>query len=752
MRRPAPRGPARGVTPMDPESPRAQIERHRRGCFGCLFTSSLGCLAFLAGCTLAAFGFAPSMLGGPAARLLEGYLDDVLDGDVSIGELELAWNRVQAAKDVRLLDPDGRQVLALDLAFPSLLQLVDVEPLRWKLDVTVREADVVVDQDGSTNLERALALGGDLSSTRRGRVRVGAFDSERGLDQPFTIELRVRGYSIDLKRSADAEPFATIDDVDLRAARRSEGWAAMELDARVGASGASGHVRVSGERAPADPPGTPDAIRLNASWTDVPTVLVDELLGRGGITGDLLGSPVSGSFGVNGDVSVVALEAEVHGAGGERAELVGTLAGGILREGEDGLLAADLRVPAARFDELFAPLLPEGVRVARDDVETPWELRADGFSLPLEPKMPATFLGGVRGSYRLRPPGSFSLRSEAGELCSLSDVDVTLGCASGVAPELKVSARVGGGAGDGDSPADRLDVVVEGAEAADGLDRIASGEGRLRAELDATGVPTAVLDHLTGLDGLLSEALGEVVSLKLDTRELTLPLGPTTFELESRDRRASLAGVLDAEGAWSEGQERLEVDLPLTPRVSGTILHPVLPWIDFLPPDDGSGGARLVVEGYRLPFDRDPARVRAVLRLELGTVSYTLHPGFQRLFRRISPAGVVTESIPPVRMTVDRQIVRYDELALSFGLADEENDEYDFTGTLDLSTEQLSMQGDVSIAMVLRPGVDDGSGLLCTVNISGPWDRPMLSVDRRLLDAISDRLDQVIDVFTDDGR
>ncbi len=74
---------------------------------------------------LAAILISPTLLAGPAARLLERRFGLARDGRLEIGSLELAWFGPQSARDVRLLDPSGEGVLDASVELPSLLASTD---------------------------------------------------------------------------------------------------------------------------------------------------------------------------------------------------------------------------------------------------------------------------------------------------------------------------------------------------------------------------------------------------------------------------------------------------------------------------------------------------------------------------------------------------------------------------------------------------------------------------------------------------
>jgi hypothetical protein len=106
----------------------------------------------------------PSMLANAARGFVERAVAERLHGRVALGELELAWSSPQTLHSVELFDPEGKRVLAATIVAPSLRQLLDGEQLgRARIEL---EADLVADDFGVTNLERALAPRETASSAR----------------------------------------------------------------------------------------------------------------------------------------------------------------------------------------------------------------------------------------------------------------------------------------------------------------------------------------------------------------------------------------------------------------------------------------------------------------------------------------------------------------------------------------------------------------------------------------------------------
>lgn len=175
---------------MSSQAPReAGPGRSGRRPFGCFLTGLLGCGGFTVGALVAATVFAPRLLGGLAASLLESSLDSLTadSGRVELKGVDLAWTRSMQVRDLRLLDEDGGDVLRASLRLPSLLSLFDLEdPVRVKMDVQ----HLVLEQesDGRWNLERLLAPMADATWDVG-----GSGIEEFGVHRAFELELGSRG-------------------------------------------------------------------------------------------------------------------------------------------------------------------------------------------------------------------------------------------------------------------------------------------------------------------------------------------------------------------------------------------------------------------------------------------------------------------------------------------------------------------------------------------------------------------------------
>ena len=98
----------------------------------------------------------PLWAGGVAVGFAEKTFADRA-GRLEVGALDLSWTGRQAAREVKLYDPEGALVAEVSAELPSLLALASGLGKRIGTVSITASADLVADDSGRTNLERALA-------------------------------------------------------------------------------------------------------------------------------------------------------------------------------------------------------------------------------------------------------------------------------------------------------------------------------------------------------------------------------------------------------------------------------------------------------------------------------------------------------------------------------------------------------------------------------------------------------------------
>jgi hypothetical protein len=161
----------------------------RRGCLrlGCFVKSGLGCGSFLLGAVAVLVALLPWAAGSIIGSELETSFRDEHMGSLEIGRTRFAWVSPMSVDGLTLRGPDGAYVGTARLLLPSLADLWESVQMdrvaRMRVDL---DANLIEDDDGVLNLERALALREELGSdSARTTVNRGATLDE--VDLAYTI-------------------------------------------------------------------------------------------------------------------------------------------------------------------------------------------------------------------------------------------------------------------------------------------------------------------------------------------------------------------------------------------------------------------------------------------------------------------------------------------------------------------------------------------------------------------------------------
>ncbi|MCC6409941.1 MAG: hypothetical protein IT453_22495 [Planctomycetes bacterium] len=327
--------------------------------------AAIGLGALLVVLALAVFVF-PSALANASRGWIESAFAERFHGTVVLGELELAWSGPQTIRSVEVFDPEGKKVLATTIVAPSLRQLLDRKQLgKARIEL---EADLVADDAGVTNLERALAprepaksapdAADGSSEPTDWRKTLAEFDVEVELvSKRITwsdARTRAAGRPIALANLAATAKLAHGEKVDLAFAADlvDDAPRPLKLDATVShpfaAPGAA----------------TPPTLALSADLRELPTGLIDGLAGLGGRLTRVLGPQVSVTAKGNGTATAGSLEFALDAP---RARVAGnvTLADGVLRGVDDRALSAEVEVDQGVLDAFVSPSLPPGLVLER---------------------------------------------------------------------------------------------------------------------------------------------------------------------------------------------------------------------------------------------------------------------------------------------------------------------------------------------------------------------------------------------------
>ena len=708
---------------IEQEAPR------RRGCFGCLFTGLLGCLAFLIGSLTAALLFAPQLLGDLVAAGLERAVNREIDGELRIDTLELAWTDRQRA-DMQLLDPTGREVLVVDAELPSLFSLMGIDESSARFDLHVRRAEIVVGDDGITNLERSLARDGvklDYEGWTT-EVQWEGSDLQRAL-----FRLRLHGEELTWEDRRFPGPVARFENLELTVA--SERLRSLVL---------AGSVELPGE-----PAGriTLDCVLDRATgrgWSGIdaelhgsalPTAALDLVAGAGGRLLAALGPVISVELEVSGDMDEGApLLARIasEGGGNMEADLAGRLRRGVLTaEAEDAGLRAHMVVPESLCEDLSLPLLPAGLELGREDPSAAWTVTARRFAIPLPIVSAGPFAEGFALDVKLRPGTDLRLVEAGGASTVLHDLGARFAIAPDAPPKLEVHADVPGTDGDGPRSS-RAFVALEGWAFFDSLTASPAPSVRqpsaMAIEVEAPVLPARLFDLFLGRAGLFEEAFGPVLHLSLKLPARDAEGAPLDLIVVSPRASFQWHGVV-AGGLVTSGPGGLRARVPLGTELGRLVAERFVPWLRPVSEAGGDATAELVVDDLVVAAWDEPATISGRARLDFERLEYRYAGGLESLVEG-SSARARTDPPEPIAVTIAAGTVTYDRVPVALG-----GRPCVVSGTLDLATDRIDLEirapmGIFARGIGLDPAVADvlDPGLEVPIQISGTAAEPRVSI------------------------
>lgn len=715
---------------MDESSASSESAPPRRGCFGCVFTGSLGCGAFLLGSGLAAALFAPRLLGGFAARVVERMVSGEINGQLRIESIELAWTERQRINGIMLLDPAGREVLVMSARIPPVLDLLDDEIFNRRIDLKVARADIVFDENGVSNLLQALGTRGAPANLDLARLRMGD-----------PVEIQQRYGQVDLQ----------VEHANFTDARRP-GWSEEANDCTLGLKREEG--RVVGELSVASF-GTA-ASRLKASWStnnvllepwrafevhltaeSVPLELLDALADADVGLADYLGpyaevgldasgnleEAASSSVSVHSDLADLALRATLE-------EQVLELA---LEDADTGLNRLSQADAVAAV--ISSRLLPAGHRVLANRADAGWEIDTLRLRMPVGewPRKELDTAGaaeGMSGVLRIKTSEGVHWEAEGmGELLRVTEVDLAVEAPVEQPLAIRLMA-VPELAEEGGAPGKLSAQVALEARLADLL-----GEpgGALTivpcsTSIDARALPSRALDPFVGEAGLVGDALGPTVAVQL-SMDATDDGCALDCELRSADRSLAWQGVLEKNVFRSSDGSRIEGQIDLSRAFHERFLAHIVPWLDELEKDPTSGPVRFSLADFELPLSWDVVDMEGVLWIDLGTVECSYRGGLGELLGSEPGAEPYRGPLGPWTMQIKRGYVHYN----TFSVATPRRLTV-LGGRLDLEDGGIELNASLPVSAVShREGVDpsrlgaDPNALL-PVRLSGAWQDPSVKV------------------------
>ncbi|MFN0008308.1 MAG: hypothetical protein ACKVXR_10395 [Planctomycetota bacterium] len=684
--------------------------------------------ATLPGATYASEGLAPMTIGRTevTAELSPG-------GKATFSlatPLDSGSLRLSAEKEGDRIRATGDQGVLLTL--PSFAPIVGYLPAGTKLEhsgpepaleLSVREVSLALLPD-ATAAKVLESLACDVS------LKLGSLTYADASTREAQIELSVRDFEARTGVTPGKPLSATV------AANVSTGPndAGGRLDASATVPDPWFFLRGEGAKLP--------PVDADLRFAGLPVALLDSLAGKPGIATGLLGE--------RADLEVKAAAASAD-AGTFRAKLASpSTSVGVAARLENGVVVAvdepALEVTAtlsqAWLDALLGPSLPAGAKVGLVDAQQHLRVVVAGLRMPLPtgPMNAETLANAsMRAEFTL-PDIAYSdpKTAEAKVPAVVRGLKITADLAPGSLPSAAVAARIDG------EPAGEIAATVRALDPPAMLAETGGFERfRIALDLRAKSVPTGLVDALAAQEGLLLDVLGATIDVALRSDGISQSEGTFTASLESPqakvtcDRGGLKDGVLYLEKVGGN-QEAVLARAGLTPLFSERVVGSLVPMMVNLQQPEGSPPVSVSVEELRLPLDADLSKLDALVRVNLGQVTYKLLPGLESL---LSGGGAKVVDVPEIRVPIQKGVASYTDLPIRIGGKD-----YPFKGTFNLVDKSFRMETEVPLSALGKKVSDKldsyreflDPNLLVPLELRGTWNSPKLRVGDDFLKRVAE--------------
>jgi hypothetical protein len=556
-------------------------------------------LGLLLGLTLLVV-FAPLLFGGLVARRVESEFAQRFEGQMKLGELHLAWRERQSLADARLLDPQGDAVGKLSVELPSLLELLQSDGVRLGRITAQLEARLVADDAGITNLQRALQPRKPAPTHPEPEAKSDSPSPAKPFDpQQLELEFILQAPSI---AWSDANTRIAGADFEIREfwlRVRAEPGKALDLELRGSVSGGGalqGRVQIDGLRSDL---GQPFARALaDLDIRGLSSGLIDGIAQTSGEIPALLGPALDLSLHLESQ-GLDSGRARI-GLASDRAQLnlEASLRERVLKlEGERGA-ELSLRVPIERVQTL----LPSGYLVQSADPLLRVQLRLPKLEMRLDfPQEPSlTAWAGVAAAMQMQAqlsiPGPLSVQTPQLAPANLQvlarDLMARLVLQPGQPAEASLAMLLDTGL------AGTLRTQVRAPQLFESIQ--AGREPQLEASLSCTDLSTALVDAVTGREGLLSEAIGRGIDLDLKLSEASPESARVNLSVRSAQLDLNLRGLWTPTRFVAGGDDGAELVFSPEPRW----------WMQHLPAQLGAAALevrqprlKLKARSVELPLD-----------------------------------------------------------------------------------------------------------------------------------------------------
>jgi hypothetical protein len=437
--------------------------------------------------------------------------------------------------------------------------------------------------------------------------------------------------------------------------------------------------------------------------------------------------------------------------------------GALVCSGTQGL-DLSIHLPPGWLEGQISPMLPAGARLSVPSDAAPLTLTVRDVRIELlksnaaapasEPHAPADARG--KGAKEATGSSSAAMRSvltmvstlalrasftaptliyadaktdAAKQPVSIRDFNAAIDLVPGQPPSATLSAKI-----EAETPG-HIEVEVR---ALDPLAKLADENGadtyRVALDVGATQVPTAIIDALAGQDGLIAGALGERLEMTVKSESLSREQGAFVVSLSSDQHSMHLVeGHLEHGDLVIDKDGGLVAKVGLSPLVSKRLVGNLVPMLVDVKKPEGSAPAVFSIDSLRWPKDGDIGKLDAVVRVDLGEVSYRLLPGLEAVFGSSVPKLV---KIPELRVPIQHGVASYAGLPIKIGGRD-----FSFKGSFNLKDQSFNLATDVPLSVLgknVEKQLDNlrgvlGPDTLVPIEIRGTWKSPRVGIGNDFL-------------------
>lgn len=461
---------------------------------------------------------------------------------------------------------------------------------------------------------------------------------------------------------------------------------------------------LAGDIASAKPVGP---FTVNLDVTNVATGAVEKVMGQAGLLTSMLGETARVTLNATTDPSTQVTTAEVA-ATAPKLTSEGPIAVRLSQQAIEVTKSATWRFTLAPgwINEKLAPAAVPGeqAKPAAFVVTSPVNVGVTIDRLTLPRAVP----DGAAQPMTQPPPFSVGLSMDIPKIDAVSsdnrsavldNATLTLATKPGTedSPSLAFQLNIAT-ARAGDSPP-ASNVGIAGT-----IDHFVSAQGVIdpaHARVTAAGkipsLPTALVDVLAGQDGLLVEALGPLIALDLDARNVPIkpaessaaqPASNGTLKLNATSDRATFSAEGSIDDAVLTLSQPLNVSiLELTDALAGRFVKG-LPAIGTIQKAKTDRPAMIVGDNLTIPLSKDCSKLNGTIRIDPGEARFGTSSLFGQLLdlAKIRTTGVVGQRLDPLTVTITKGVANYPRYKLPLGEFAIESE-----GTVDLTSRSVDV-------------------------------------------------------------